>query len=84
MMIIYFPQIPELLLFHCDTPSRGIASAVIFPTETRLNRQKIVYSFDYGFMVAQVPTTIRTKALVAHFYLIGTDRKKADTQHHQR
>jgi hypothetical protein len=66
MMIIYFPQIPELLLFHCDTPSRGIASAVIFPTETRLNRQK-VYSFDFGFMVAQVPTTIRTKALVAQF-----------------
>lgn len=79
-MIIYFPQIPELLLFHCDTPSRGMHLRLISLQKQGWTDNKLIaYSFDYGFMVAQVPTTIRTKALVAHFYLIGTDRKKADT-----
>lgn len=79
MMIIYFPQIPELLLFHCDTPSRGIASAVIFPTETRLNRQK---SLQLRLWFHGRPSTNHHSHIGiggSVFYLIGTDRKKADT-----
>ena len=84
MMIIYFPQIPELLLFHCNTPSRGIASAVNFPTETRLNRQKNRLQLRLWFHGRPSTNHHSHKGIGGSVHTIGTDRKKADTQHHQR
>ena len=84
MMFIFYAPAPEVLHFRCDTPSRGIASAVIFPTETRLNRQKNRLQLRLWFHGRPSTNHHSHKGIGGSVHTIGTDRKKADTQHHQR